>query len=57
VDGADTLLRLFTPATAANPVDAFQGSCTVNKAIMGFSGFHDMKRTDFEGLKFDVNVL
>ncbi len=57
VDGADTVMRMVTPATAANPVGAFVGGGTGNKAILGLSGFAGMKLTDLGGLEFDLKVV
>jgi hypothetical protein len=57
LDGPDTVLRMLTPATAANPVGAFVGGGTGNKAIVGLSGFAGMKLTDLGGLEFDVKLV
>ncbi len=57
LDGGTQVLRMFTPATPANPVGTFVGGGTGNKAIVGLTGFNGMKLTDLGGLEFDAKVL
>lgn len=57
LDGADTVLRMFTPLTAVNPVGAFVGGGIGNKAIVNLAGFNGMKLSDLGGVEFDIKVL
>ncbi len=56
LDGSDTVLRVVTPSTPANPTGTFVGSGRGNKGIVGLSGFNSLKVTDIEGIEFDVSL-
>lgn len=51
---AGNVLKMRTPPTASQPVGAYVGSGTGNKALLGLSGFDGMKITDLNAVAVDI---
>ncbi len=54
---ADGLLTMAAPATAAQPIGAFVGGGTGNKAVLQFSGLNGMKLADLKSIEIVAQHL